>query len=76
MPQGEILPKEVTARTGGLKEQDEQKPQRAKHEPVVAEGLLLTGEGIYGSRLNGNHSQAGDEVEVAHIEGRYIKTKT
>ena len=39
LPQGKIFQKKVTARTKRSGEQDEQKPQRARHGSVVAESL-------------------------------------
>ena len=37
LPQRQVFQKQVTSRTGKANEQDEQKPQRTRHEPLVAE---------------------------------------
>src|ERR1035437_1954220 len=37
LPQRQVFQKQVTSRTGKANEQDEQKPHRTRHEPLVAE---------------------------------------
>jgi hypothetical protein len=69
LPKSQVFQKQVVARTDRSNEQDEQEPQRARHESVVSNASLLQNQSAVGfaSMLDGEDEDRVAEVVEAHM---------